>query len=214
MTWDLFLYYLGYAIALWLCKDLGKVFLYPMLINMGFNIALNFGAFAGFDSRWVIAIYGFLFFVWVATLAGAFDRITVVVLLLVELVVVVKGLLPQFQAVGTGFSFWHLTSTVVLQIWMFSILVVCLSAIFKSSILSVWERGYSELLIIPKRRFLVPIALWSLIWTLPHLMSGQIPAVVQQYKSQIAGQLLVWGWVAFELPFYMMYKRRYRNGDA
>ena len=211
MFWESLVYYLGYGVALALCRGLGKLFFVPMLLNMGFNIALQAGLLSNWDYRWIFAGHGFLFFLWVAALAGIFDRVTVVVLILVDLLAVYRGLLPQFQIAGTGETFWHMTSTSIIHVWLISILVVSLSAIFKSSLISLWENGYSQLLVIPKRRFLIPIAAWATIILLPEYLGGMLPAFIYQKRFIIAGFALVWGWVAIELPFYIMYKRM--NGD-
>jgi hypothetical protein len=178
-----------------------------MLLNMGFNIALQTGLLTGWDIRWVIAGHGFLFFLWTAALAGIFDRTTVVVLLLLDFFAAYRGLAPQLQMAGTGGHFWDITSTSIIDVWLMSILVVSLSAIVKSSFFSKLERGYSELLVIPKRRFLIPIAMWASLIVLPNYLGDLVPDFVKHNRFKIAGLLLVWGWVAFELPFYIMYKR-------
>lgn len=213
MTWDIGVYYAGYVVAIVLCRGLGNIFFVPMLLNMGFNIAIQAGLLSSWDYRWVFAGHGFLFFLWVASLSGIFDRVTVVILLLADLFAAYRGLLPTLQAAGAGEPFWHSTSTGIIQVWLMSILVVSMSAIVKSSAVSIWERGYSELLNIPKRRFLIPIAMWAAVIILPDYLGSAVPDFVHQNRFKIAGQLLVWGWVAIELPFFIMYKRLRSNGD-
>jgi hypothetical protein len=211
VTWDTVLYYAGYVVALFLCRGLGNIFFIPMLLNMIFNIVVQLGLLSGWDNRLVLACYGFLFFLWVAALAGIFDRVTVAVLLLADLFAAYNGLLPAIQAAGTGESFWHSMSTSIIQVWMMSILVVSVSAIAKSSVVSKWKRGYSALLTIPKRRFLIPIAMWAAVIVLGEHLSSYVPDIVVKNRFKIAALLLVWGWVAFELPFYIMYKRLGKN---
>ena len=205
-------YYLGYVLALLLYRGLGRLFFVPMLLNLGFDLALQFDLLRGWDIRWVIAGYGFLFFVWVSALAGMFDRVTVIVLLVVDLFVAYRGILPNFQTAGLGGDFWNMTSTKIAEIWLLSILLVSLSVIIKSSIVSVFERGYSELLTLPKNRFLIPIAVWSATWVLPTYVPF-LRDLLGNYQSRVAGQLLVWGWVAFEYPFYRMYKHMREDDD-
>lgn len=213
MSWESVAYYVGYVAAIFLCRGLGNLFFVPMLLNMGFNIALQTGLLSGWDIRWVIAGHGFLFFLWTATLAGIFDRTTVVILLVMDFFAAYKGLVSQLQMAGSGGHFWDVTSTTIIQVWLMSILIVSLSAIVKSSIVSKVERGYSELLVIPKKRFLIPIAVWAAIIVLPEYLGSAIPEVVKQNRFTIAGLLLVWGWVAIELPFFIMYKRLRSNAD-
>jgi len=206
-------YYLGYAIALFLCRGLGRLFFIPMLINMGFDVAVQFNLLAGWDIRWVTVGYGLLFFIWVATLAKAFDTATVVVLIVVDIFTAYWGILPNIQSAGSGTQFWNATSTSIVNVWLVSILIVSMSAILKGSFGSTIQRGYSELLIIPKRRFLIPIAMWAAVIVLPEFLGNKAPEFIHQNRFKIAGQLLVWGWVAIELPFFIMYKRLRSNGD-
>ena len=207
VDWGVLFYYAGYAVALVLCRGLGNLFFLPMLANIAFNISLQLGLLTGWDIRWIMVGYGFAFFVWVAALAGTFDRTTVIVLLLADLATVFTGIQPQLAKIGDGGQFWNATSMSIMQVWIASILIVSLSAIVKSSIVSKIQLGYSEVLLIPKRRFLIPIALWSAVILLPDFLGTTVPTTIHEKKFVIAGNLLVWGWVAFELPFYLMYKR-------
>jgi hypothetical protein len=198
-------YYLGYIVALFLHRGLGRLFFIPMLINLGFDLALQFDFLRGWDIRLVMVGYGFLFFVWVSALAGMFDRVTVVVLVVVDVLVAARGILPNVQTAGVGSEFWNATSTTIFEIWLLSVLLVSLSVILKSSVVSLMERGYSELLTLPKARFLIPVAAWSATWVLPTYVPF-LRELLGGYQSRVAGQLLVWGWVAFEFPFYRMYQ--------
>ena len=207
MTIEAVIYYLGYAAALIVCRGLGRLFYIPMLLNLCFDLAIQFDMLADWDIRWVMVGYGFLFFAWVAALIGNFDRITVIALLAIAVSAIYFGVVPQLRSVGSGQEFWDLTSTSIVHVWMLAILVACLSAIIKSSLVSKIKQGYSELLIIPKRRFLIPIAMWSAMWLIPDILPSSFPKFIGQHRAQIAALLLVWGWFAFELPFYLMYKR-------
>ncbi len=207
MNWEIAFYYTGYALALVLYRGLGKIFFVPMVINVLFNIALELRLFAGWDVRWIIVGYGFLFFVWICAMAGTFDKITVVALLGLELVTVYREILPTLAMSGTGADFWNQTSTSIFNVWMVLICGVSTSVVFRSSVVSKVVNGYSQLLAIPRKRFLIPVALWSGIIIVPTYFGNLVPDIIRENRFDIAACVLVWGWVAFEAPFYIMYRR-------
>lgn len=212
ITWDAVSIYSGYAIALFLCRGLGVLFFVPMVLNLIFDLCVRYGVMSGWDIRWVMASYGLLFFVWVLALSGIPNKVTFFVLALAELGSVFHGLAPELAAVGSGKAFWYGASTTILHVWFTSIFVVAGSAIIRGTIISVHDKGFVTLLTIPRQRFMVPIAMWSGMIMIPHYLHGIVPEWLYQNRFLIAGHLLVWGWVAFELPFYIIYKRIGRNG--
>ncbi len=213
VTWDAVSIYAGYLIALLLCRGLGWIFFVPMLLNLVFDLCLRFGLLAGWDIRWTMVSYGLLFFLWVLTLSGFPNKTVFIVVMLADLGSVFHGLAPEMSAVGTGSSFWDTTSTSIVHVWLTSIFVVSVSVIFRGTVLSMIERGYADLLVVPKQRFLIPIALWSGMIMIPFYLHGVVPEWLYEHRFALAVQLLVWGWVAFELPFYIMYKRMHERSS-
>ena len=178
-----------------------------MVLNAGFDVCLRFDVFAGWDVRWVMALYGLLFFLWVLALAGLPNKTVLVALALAEFGAILNSLAPSFASLGSGREFWNATSTAIVDVWLVSIFVTACSVVIRGTVISKIKRGYAELLIVPKQRFLVPIAIWSGVIMLPYYLQTFIPQWLLDNRFMIASQLLVWGWVAFELPFYIMYKR-------
>jgi hypothetical protein len=182
-----------------------------MLLNMGFNLILNLGLLAGWDVRGVMIAYGFGFFLWVLALTQSVNKPTLVTLLLLDLAVVFHGLLPEIQVTGTGPQFWNTVSTHIVDVWMASIFGLSGITIFKSSLLA-WIRGHrADVLTNPKKRFLIPIFVWSGMIAVPPWFTPYLTSSFVNHRFTIAAELLVWGWVALELPFYLVYKRLLRK---
>src|SRR3989339_1398981 len=70
MAFQTVIYYLGYCAALYLYKDMGRVFFVPMLLNLWFNLLITFEIYRQVDFRWVIAVHGILWFIWILVLAN------------------------------------------------------------------------------------------------------------------------------------------------
>jgi hypothetical protein len=211
VIWEQVIYYIGFAAAIWLCWGLGRIFTVPMVLDLFFDAAMSLGAFAHGDTRWVLAVYGFGVFLWVLALSGALAKHMVVTLLLLELGVVLNGLWVPLRTAGIGADFWDLASSRIVDVWMVSILVVVLSTVFKSTVGARLRHMRADLLTNPRKRFLLPIGAWALMILLPSYLPPDIAQFLAQDRYRIAGQLLVWGWVAFELPFYITHRRLMRQ---
>ena len=207
MGWEYGIYYSGYVLAILLCRKLGWVFFVPMLVNMGFNLCLNTGLLSGWDIRWIIAGHGCAVFVWVLMLSGALGKPTVGILVAADMAVVVNGIWEPLRMVGTGGDFWIATSTSIIDAWMVSIATVVGSIVMKSTIMARFRGERVDLLTNPKKRFLLPIGAWAAIIAAVGYLGNVLPAAVVDNRFNIAGYALVWGWVALEFPFYLMYQR-------
>jgi hypothetical protein len=178
---------------------------------MGFNVCLNAGLFSGWDIRWLIAVYGFGIFVWVVSLTRTLSRSLIVSLLVLDLAVVINGFWPMITVAGNGAHFWNYTSTAILDVWMISITVVVLSTALKSTVLAKIEGRFVDLLTNPKKRFVLPIGAWAATIVLMKYLKSVLPSAVVAERFTIASHVLVWGWVALELPFFLMYRRLKRQ---
>jgi hypothetical protein len=213
LDWSLIVYYIGYAIAFFLCWGLGPIFRAPMLLNGLFNVALTLGLMRGWDIRIVIAVHGFAFFVWMLALTQTLNGSVFVFVLLLDLAVVFHGLWPDIQVAGTGPTFWNVMSTQIIEVWMTSIFALTVSVVFRSSILAKLKERRVDLLTNPRKRFLIPICAWAGMISLPPWFPNILPKPVIDNRFAIAVQLLVWGWVAFELPSYITHRRLMRQYD-
>jgi hypothetical protein len=207
LNFELIVYYTGFVLAIALCRNLGPIFYVPMLFDMGFDIALNLGLLSGWDIRLVMVTYGFAVLLWVLALSGAFSKTTFVTLLLLDLTLIFTKILPSLQAAGTGQEFWNQTSTGIFNIWSLSIFVVVLSIVFRSTVWARLHGKFVDLLTNPRKRFLIPLGLWSGIITLGGQLESFLPEWFVERRFQISALALVWGWVAFELPFFLMHRR-------
>jgi hypothetical protein len=201
------IYYAGYLLAILLCRKLGKLFFIPMLLNLAFDIALAVDLFAGWDVRWVIVAYGFGIFVWVLALSESFTRSMMLTLTCFEVVIVIGRMWSPLHLAGTGPDFWNAVSTSVYDVWLASILVVVVSVVVKSTIVAQHQDRRIDVISNPKKRFLLPIGAWAAIIVVPPYLEHQLPQSVLDNRYEIAGMVLVWGWVALEFPFFLMYRR-------
>jgi hypothetical protein len=200
-------YFAGFALAIALCRGLGPLFFYPMLADLSFDLALTTGSFSGWDVRLLMAGYGFAFFLWVLALSGALARTTLLAVLALDLATIFWRVVPALRAASNGQEFWYATGTGIFELWLVSIFVVSVSTVLRSSIGARLRKQTPDLMSNPKRRFLLPIAVWAGIPPLMSLLNGGLPATVTNARFQIAAQVLVWGWTALELPHYLAQKR-------
>ena len=205
------LYYAGFVTAIFVCRGLGPIFYIPMTLDLIFNIVLQSGGLQGWDVRLVVLTSGILWFIWVMALAGTLNKGLIVLLILVDLAALLKGVEPQLAAVGSGDPFWHLTSTKIIEVWMLSVLVVVLFMVVKSTLVARLNGEFVDLLSNPRKRFLIPIGLHAAVWVIAPYLESVVPAWLFARRYDIAAQVLVWGWVAIELPFFIMYRRLKRQ---
>ena len=213
MIWFFALYYLGYALALWLCWNLGQVFRVPMLLNLAFDVCLKLGFFEGWDIRIVIVSYGLAFFFWVLALSQSLTKSTFAFVLLLDLVVAYKQMFPKLAMVGNGTQFWFHVSTDILQIWMASIATVVGSMLVRGTIVARLKGRRVDVWTNPKKRFQLPIGLWALTILFTAWFKPQLPPLLAQYRFLLAANLLVWGWALLELPHYLANRRLMREEE-
>jgi hypothetical protein len=208
VSWfTLLTYYLAYGLAIYLVWDLGRIFWIPLSLDLMFNLCLQFGLFTGWDTRPLILTYEFAFFVWVLILGGKLTNLTFVSVLLLDLGVVLNGLWAPLQVAGTGQNFWNSVSTTILNVWMTSTLVVVVSVIIQSTVVAKLRGRYVDILTNPKKRFLLPIGAYAILWLMPAYGKSFLPSFFVNHGFEIAAYVLVWGWVVVEFPFYLMYRR-------
>jgi hypothetical protein len=124
-----------------------------------------------------------------------------------DIVVVLNGIWPSIQVAGTGQDFWNQTSESIMDVWDVSILVLTSTVIIKSTILAKLRGSYVDILTNPKKRFLIPICLWILVGVSLKYLSPLLSDQIVKNRYIISSQLLVWGWVAFEFPMWLMHRR-------
>jgi phosphate starvation-inducible membrane PsiE len=212
VIWGLLIYYLGYLIAIALYWNLGKKYYIPMLLNMGFNICLNADLLTGWNNRWVIVIHLFLFFIWVAYISELFkDRFSIGVAIGLIVGVFVAAIHPLLYIEGAGQEFWNKIDESIINIWSTSIFILVLTVLIKSTVVARLSKKFVDALASARKRFLFPIGLWAGIIAIPPLLVHEIPEADYMIRFGIAAYTMVWGWVAMELPFYIMYKRLIRK---
>jgi hypothetical protein len=200
-------YYAGYIAALALCWGLGPVFFYPMLADLAFDVCMTTGVFSGWDIRPLMITYGLAVFVWVLVLSRTLTKTTFLAVLAVDLAAIFYRIVPELQMIGTGQKFWNATSVGIYEVWLISISVVVGSMALRSSIVAKIQNRHVDILIDPRKRFLLPIGAWAAIPPIMSSLESFIPVSVYDHRYVIASHVLVWGWVAMELPFYMLHRR-------
>jgi hypothetical protein len=206
-----FIYYAGYAAAIFLSWGLGRLFAVPTVLNLAFDLCVSILDFPGWIFRWIMVTYGLAMFVWVLALAGVFTRSMFVALTCLEVTVVVSKLWAPIQVAGVGSDFWTGICTTIYDIWLVSIFVAVASVAMKSSIIAKLRGKRVDLLTNPRKRFILPIGIWAAIIVIPGYLSAYVPDTLLDNRYKIAAQALVWGWVAFELPSYITHKRLMRK---
>lgn len=206
-------YYVGFVLAIALCRSLGPIFYVGQLANLGFNLCLQFGLLSGWDIRLLMVFYGFSIFIYVLVLAGNFRKSTFVVILLLDIMVAFDGMWMPLSANGEGQTFWNVASTSILDVWMVSISIVVSSVVFESSLLARLRGKFADWLTNPKKRFILPIGAWALIWVIAKYCEPILPQWFLASSNAIAAYVMVWGWVFLELPFFIKYKRLHRQLD-
>ena len=135
----------------------------------------------------------------------------IVTLAAVEMGSIFHGTLPELTAVGSGSAFWNMTSTSIIEIWMLSSLVVIVTVLVRSTVIARLRGDFIDILTNPRKRFLIPMGLHVMIFALPDMlpdaMKANLPVWFMAKHYYIAAWVLLLGWIALELPFYLMYKR-------
>lgn len=212
MQFEQLLYYSCYVIAILICRGLGPIFFVPMIADLGFDLLLSYNALSGWDIRILIMAYGMLWFLWVMVISKTLNRGLIVLLLLVDFTSIFRGVLPQLTAVGAGQMFWNSTATRILEVWMLSAAILVAAVIFRSTVAARFHGEFVDVLTNPRKRFLIPIGLHSAWIVASTYIRDFLPAVIYNHRYQIAAWILVGGWIALELPYYISYwrtKKRY-----
>jgi hypothetical protein len=182
-----------------------------MIIDLLFDVCLELGFMNVSWLRWIMVAYSFGIFLWVLALSGAFSKPAFVALLLTDLLVIAQGIWRPLMASADTFDLVVAMSEAVWSVWLMSTLFVIATAVFRSTIGARMAGRMPDLLVNPKRRFLLPIGAWAAIIVLPTLISSLVPQYLYEHRFPIAAMVLVWGWVAMELPFILMEFRVHRR---
>jgi len=197
-------YYVGGITAVILCWNLGSIFYVPMLLNLALEVALGAGLANEFDIRQVVAVTGFLHALWVVVLADVFkswiEGVTVFVLISLAFVL---GVYPSIVESTSDWSRSIELATLIIRTWMLVIVGVVTLVYVRSLLRTRGPWTLSELVVNPKRRFLIPLGLWALIIVIPLGPLPKLGTWLEENRFHLAGTTLVWGWVIFELKFFL-----------
>ncbi|MBU0507207.1 hypothetical protein KKH27_00025 [bacterium] len=196
-----------FVAAIVVCWDLGPIFYVPMILDLVFDLALWFNLLAGWDIRLTVVTYGFLFFAWVLILSKDYTKLAALLIIPVDLAFVYQGVLPELQAAGTGQEFWNVTSTEILKLWDLSTFLLVMTVIVRSTIGAKLQGRMVDVLTNPRKRFLIPIGVWTGINLLHEIFPSYLPPWFVENGYRIASHALAWGWLALELPFFLAHRR-------
>lgn len=214
MPFHSLLYYLGYCIALYLYKDMGRIFFVPMLLNLWFNLLILFQVYRHVDFRWLVALHGMLWLIWILVLASENRKkldITLAILLLVGSFVI--GTLPQLRQKADAFKAMIELCNNIWTVWFFSAFIVVFVVIVRSTIVARMKHEFIDILTNPRKRFLLPLGIQSALVGIAPLFEGALSPDIIRERFNIGSHIMVWGWVVLELPFYIMYERMKRQEE-
>jgi hypothetical protein len=212
MAFQTVIYYFGYCVALVLYKDMGRIFFLPMLLNLWFNLLITLKIYQQVDFRWLIAVHGMLWLVWVLALGRVTRSRTETVLALLLIVgAFIFGTLPNLTKPPGTYRGMIELSTRIWTIWYFSAFVVVVAVFLRSTVIAKWKKEFVDILTNPRKRFLLPMGVCSGFIGLTPLLQGTVPEALIIERFNIGSHLLAWGWVVVELPFFITYERLKRQ---
>lgn len=106
---------------------------------------------------------------------------------------------------------WIRIATFSIHIWSTCTFLFTLSVILNQSLIRKLRGKFSNLLVNPRYRIMIPVCLFSGIVGLSQLYRGVVPDAFYAERFKIAAVALGWGWVAVEFPFFLMYHRMIRG---
>ena len=212
MAFQTVIYYLGYCTALFLYKDMGRIFFVPMLLNLWFNLLITFEIYRQVDFRWLAAIHGILWLIWVFLLAREERRkIDIAMIVLLILVAFVVGTLPNLAETADAFEAMIEMSTHIWTVWYLSAFIVIIVVVIRSTVIPRYKKTFVDILTNPRKRFLIPLGICSGIIGIAPLLEGTVSSELIRHRFNIGSQVMVWGWVVLETPFFIMYERLKRK---
>lgn len=197
-------YYTGIAAALFLCWNLGPLFYSYIILNIVTDILLDIGWLAAGDMRLKWAVIQWLDCIWILMLANIFrSRFEAVLMSLLVLIAFGFGIYPRLtEQLGSWEHGVELT-TQMMRTWAIINLVIVLLVFAKTLYLWKAKKRPNDLVVNPRRRFLLPIAAFSAIVAVPLEWIPSQPMWLESYRFSIAAHTQVWGWVIVELKFYL-----------
>jgi hypothetical protein len=216
----------GYALAIWLYFGLGKIFWVPIALDLVYDmLGVKFDLWGNNVETLVIeTAYVVLLLLWVIYLSGfmkskwstwiAFALIMVASFTGIVSTAIYQNIGMERFAEFLGFPGYHrkwiLLATLSMYTWFICTSLVIFGVILRSTVFR-WINGKAANLISnPRNRVLIPIFFHTSIIGFSQFYSGFVPDDIYAWRFKIAGTLLGWGWVALELPFYIMYRRMLR----
>jgi len=204
-------YYLGGTIAAFLCWNLGWLYYVPIILGMVMDITLSSGLLNGIDFRQFTAISGFLYALWAVVLSDVFrDRVEGVATFALISLSFFFGIYPSLTETTSDPRRSIELATGILKMWMLVVVGLTLMVVVRSVASKKGRSGLGDLIVNPRKRFMIPLGLWAAIIATPLDWIPIIGAWVESNRFHIAASTLVWGWVVFEIKFYLqaLYIRR------
>ena len=212
MAFQTVIYYLGYCAALYLYKDMGRVFFVPMLANMWFNLLITFEIYREVDFRWFIAVHGLFWLCWILILARpSISRFEIGGSIILLVSAFFWGTLPRLMEEANALSAIIELCTQIWTTWYFSGFLVVLVVVLRSTVVARYKKDFVDILTNPRKRFLIPLGLCSGMIGFTPLLGSVVPDTVLLQRFNIGSQLMVWGWVLLESPYFIMYERLRRQ---
>ncbi|MCC6475604.1 hypothetical protein IT157_01000 [bacterium] len=206
---------IGAILAIALCWNLGRIYFIPMILNFASEFIIPSGLLQYVDVRWYILVTGFLYVLWVMILTDVFrdwfDAVTIYALVIMSFMF---GMYPAMEEVAADFDRSVEGATRVLKVGMVVVFGQVLLAVLRSIAKLRFRGGMWDMIVNPRKRFLIPIGLWSGICILPVAWIPGVGDTLETYRYVIASHALWWGWVLLELKFFFQaryWRRRYGN---
>lgn len=206
-------YYLGAVVSLALCFGLGPLFYIPMILNIGVEVLLGSGLLQSMNLRMTFAIIGFLYALWACLIGNVFrSRYEAIIVFTLIGFAFWYGIYPSLTEATRDWDRWVELTTRILRVWSVVIVGVIGLVFARTYIDIVRRKGINDLIINPRKRFLIPMAVWATMIAMTWRWIPGIGEWVENNKFHLGSTALVWGWAALELKFFLQaryWRRKY-----
>jgi hypothetical protein len=206
-------YYSGLLLALLLCWNLGPLFYTYILFQISTDVLLDIGWLAQGDMRLKWAMIEWLDCIWILMLANIFrSRFESFVISGLVLIAFSFGIYPSLTEAADSWPRWVELTTEIMRGWAVINLAIIVFAVSKTVYLWKVEHQPNDLVVNPRRRFLLPLGAFFAILAMPMEWIPWHRAWIEAHRFPIAAHVMAWGWVVAEFKFFLQawrWRRKY-----
>ncbi len=184
-----------------------------LLFNLVTDALLDIGWLAAGDMRIKWTIVDGVYCLWVLVLGNFFrSRKEAVAVFLLVVAAFTYWVLPHHMNAADNWKAWVELTTRIMEGWATIIAGLVMFVAARTYLQYKVGGGFNDLIVNPRKRFLLPIGAWAAIKAIP---LAWIPASAGWFETArfpIAAHIMVWGWVFLELKFFFQaryWRRKY-----